>query len=95
MEGTSTIPEGTPDRLSAHEYKSEIRKRLGDTKVNLTILIDTIISLYGINISEKELQNILLLVLECEPYIAAAISKAKEFTFYYDTVLGYGVIIEK
>ena len=50
----TTIPEGIPHNLNAEEYKSEIRKRLGDTEVELFNLIETIISLYGIDIVKGE-----------------------------------------
>tara|TARA_Y100001958_G_C20786404_1_gene255805 strand:+ start:89 stop:436 length:348 start_codon:yes stop_codon:yes gene_type:complete len=114
----TTIPEGIPKNLSAEQYKSEIRKRLGDTEVDLFDLIETIILLYGINIVEGEsygaivicdklkkyihestLNNILLLVLECDPNIAYEHASCNQliekFRFYYDTVKGYGVLETK
>ena len=114
----TTIPDGIPKNLSAEQYKSEIRKRLGDTEVDLFDLIETIILLYGINIVEAEsygaivicdklkkyihestLNNILLLVLECNPNIAYGVAYNEQFVdkvrFYYDTVKGYGVIETK
>lgn len=60
MEFKSNIPEGVPYKLigandyTPSQYKSEIRKRLGDTEVDLFNLIETIISLYGIDIVKGE-----------------------------------------
>ena len=60
MEVKSNIPEGVPYKLigandyTPSQYKSEIRKRLGNTEVDLFNLIKTIISLYGIDIVQGE-----------------------------------------
>lgn len=56
MEFKSNIPEGVPYKLigandyTPSQYKSEIRKRLGNTEAELDNLLETIISLYGIDI---------------------------------------------
>ena len=46
----TNIPEGIAHNLNAEQYKSEIRKRLGNTEAELDNLLETIISLYGIDI---------------------------------------------
>ena len=118
------IPEGIPfltnaNDYSANQYKSKIRSVLGDTQVDLFDLIETIISLYGINIVEGEksyggiiicdklnkyinestLNNILHLVLECNPddvyKFISSDHLTEKYKFYYDNVKGRGVLEKK
>ena len=68
------IPEDIPyltgaNDYSANQYKSEIRKRLGNTQVDLFDLIETVISLYGIDIVEGESHGAIIICHKLKKYI--------------------------
>ncbi len=78
MEVKSNIPEGVPYKLigandyTPSQYKSEIRKRLGDKQVELFILIETIVSLYGMDMVGNKPYGEILICDKLKKYIYAS-----------------------
>ena len=78
MEVKSNVPEGTPYTLidanspTASQYKSEIRKRLGDKQVELFILIETIVSLYGMDMVGNKPYGEIVICDKLRKYIYAS-----------------------
>ena len=103
MEFKSNIPEGVPYKLiganeyTPSQYKSEIRKRLGDTKAELSDLIKTIISLYGIDIVQGEkAYGDIIICDKLNKYIhESTLNKILRLVLECDTKIAYDLTTEQ
>tara|TARA_Y100001958_G_scaffold77772_1_gene52452 strand:+ start:9544 stop:9921 length:378 start_codon:yes stop_codon:yes gene_type:complete len=103
MDFKSNIPEGVPYKLigandyTPSQYKSEIRKRLGNTEVDLFNLIKTIISLYGIDIVQGEKANGCIVIFDkLNKYInESTLNKILRFVLDCDPKIAYALTSNK
>ena len=102
METKLNISEGIPYKLinandlTPSQYKSEIRKRLGDKEVELFILIETIISLYGMDmVGNKPYGNIIACDKLRKYILDSRLNNILHMVLEMDPNLAYNITTEK